>query len=172
MIDPENKVRRVSGVMMAGIICIAASAVFIGLTLFTRQPGAYILGMMSCPVGIVLCIIALASGWRQAFGDPSKSPIQRALDIYVVAKIVLDENADVVLDAGAYDPAELKYLVQIQMPGGRTREFDAPYQVFEQIGEGMRGDIVFQGRWLSQFVFKPKPKGGDPIDPFSRLQPP
>lgn len=164
MVDPEDKVKKVSGLMLAGVAALVSSVGLFIFSLFLPFVAPQVLAILLFPVGLILCAIALASGWRDAFGDPSKHPVQKALDIYVVAKIALDENGDNVLDMGAHDPAELQYLVQVRMPGGRVREFEAAYPVFCQVGEGMNGDILFQGRWLSQFTFKPK---HDPIDPYT-----
>lgn len=151
--------------MAIGVVAVLVSAFLVLITPVARHPVVFILGGLLCPIGIGLCIYALASGWKTAFGNPAKHPIERAAGVYIVAKIMLDDNKDQVYNMDAHEPTELEFFVQINI-NGKTREFVTPFEVFEQVGEGMNGDIVYQGRWLSQFIFKPRLSGDDQVDPF------
>jgi hypothetical protein len=138
------------------------------LAIFFRFAEGFILGLIMLPIGVILVVVGLASGWGEAFGDPSKKPVQQATDVYVIAKVVADKRANPVVDPGFHDPDDLRYLVQINVQGRGKVEFETAGAVFDGIGEGMHGDIVYQGRWLNQFTFKPKP--GDRTigeDPFA-----
>ncbi len=153
----DNKQLRVTRLMVAGVSC------FVGGILLTAAgvlffSGAWIVaGLLLIPIGVVLAVIALASGWGEAFGDPSKKPVQRANDVYVIAKVIADKRANPVIDPEFHDPSELRYLVQFNIPGKGKVELETSGEVFNGVGEGMNGDIVYQGRWLSQFTFKPRP---------------
>lgn len=138
------------------------------LGVFFASAAAFILGILAFPIGLILTIVGLASGWGEAFGDPTKKPVMRANGVYVIAKVVADKRANPVIDPEFHDPSELKYLVQIDVPAKGKIEFETAPEVFNLIGEGMNGDIVYQGRWLSQFTFRPK-QGDREIgeDPFA-----
>ena len=71
------------------------------------------------------------------------------------------------IDPEFHDPAELRYLVQFEIPGRGKVELEAAAEVFNQVGEGMNGNIIYQGRWLNQFTFTPRPGDhGIGEDPF------
>lgn len=169
----DKKQKSVSGLILAGICVMVGSVFLFALGIFFGAAAAWILGLLGFPVGLVLTIMGLASGWGEAFGDPSKKPVTRANNAYVIAKVVADKKANPVIDPEFHDPSELRYLVQMEVPARGKIEFETASEVFNLIGEGMSGDIVYQGRWLSQFTFRPK-AGDREIgeDPFAaRRQP-
>ena len=141
---------------MAGAGIAVGGILLAGLCTFGGIIIGIIMGIIMVPVGIVLVVIGMASGWSEAFGDPSKKPVRREMNVYVIAKVIADKKAEPVIDPEFFDPAELRHLVKIQFPNGHKTEFETSPSVFNDIGEGMNGDIVYQGRWLNQFTFRPK----------------
>jgi hypothetical protein len=163
----ESKQKQVSQILFAGIACVAVSVgLFIMSALLFIGIGK-MLAFILLPIGIVLVVVGLAAGWSEAMGDPSKKPVQRANQVYVIAKVIADKKANPVIDPGFHDPEDLRYLVQFQVPGKGKMELETAAPVFDGVGEGMYGDIVYQGRWLNQFTFRPKPGAQDVgEDPF------
>lgn len=149
-----------AGIGLAGLLLTAVSA------LIFMIPGI-IFGIVMMVIGVILFIIGMASGWGEAFGDPRKKPLRREMNVYVIAKYITDNKAEFIFDPEFHDPEELKHVVKLQFSGGQKVEFETSPQVFDDVGDGMSGDIVYQGKWLSQFTFRPK-EGHQDIgeDPF------
>lgn len=167
MKDGSGKQKAISKlVLVGGGICLLGFFM-LAVSFFLNIYFGVIFGMLLIPIGVVVVILGLATGWGEAFGDPSKKPIRREMNVYVIAKIIADSNAELVVDPEFYDPEELSHLVQIQFQGGRKVEFETAPEVYDEIGEGMSGDIIYQGKWLNQFTFRPK-QGASDIgeDPF------
>ena len=156
--DDTDKQRMVVWMVVGGVLCLPAG----GLLILFGGPVGDVVGLLLLPAGLVLIIIGIAimgiaGGWGSAFGDPRKKPIQQASGVYIIAKVIVDDQAQPVLEPSVYNPDELKYLIQIRFANGRTVEFETSPEVFDEVGEGMYGDIVHQGKWLSRFQFRPKP---------------
>jgi hypothetical protein len=162
-----NKQAWVSRLVFFGLALIAVSVFvfFVSAVLFIGL--GKVLALLIAPVGIVLVAVGLIAGWAEAFGDSSKRPVQRADGVYVIAKVVSDRRANPVVDPEFHDPADLRYHVQFEFQGNKKVELETAPEVFDQVGEGMNGNIVYQGRWLNQFTFVPR-SGDRPIgeDPF------
>jgi hypothetical protein len=165
--DQSRKQTKVTRLVFAGLALIVGSVAvfFVSAVLFIGL--GKVLAIVMFPIGLGLVGIGVMSGWSEALGDPSKKPVQQAANVYVIAKVVADKRANPVIDPEFHDPADLRYLVQIEMPNRSKVEFEAAAEVFNGIGEGMNGNIVYQGRWLNQFTFVPRP-GSTQIgeDPF------
>lgn len=117
-------------------------------------------------VGVILVGLGLLGGWSEAFGSSANKPVQRADGVYVIAKVVADKRANPVIDPEFHDPDDLRYLVQFDVLGRGKIELETAAEVFNQVGEGMNGNIVYQGRWLSQFTFVPRSDQRIGEDPF------
>lgn len=153
--------------VFAGVATFAVGLFLTIMSFLLLTPVGIIFGFLLIPAGILLVVIGLGAGWSEAFGDPRKKPIQRAYGIYVIAKLIVDKRSEPVMDPEALDPSELRYLVQIDLKDNKgKKEFETSGEVFNQVGEGMDGDIVYQGRWLSQFTFRPKTDHQIGEDPF------
>ena len=161
--DDTDKQKLVVKLIVGGVVCVPVGGIFV----FFGGVVGMIFGLLLMPAGLILVIVGLVTGWRSAFGDPRKRPIQEASGVYVIAKVVIDDQAQHVLEPSVYDPEELKFIVRIRLASGKQTEFETSIEVYDEIGEGMFGDIIHQGKWLSQFKFRPKP-GGHQIgeDPF------
>lgn len=162
MFDSDRQ-KLVMRLIVGGVLCFPAS---VFLFFFWGLPGR-IAGVLLIPAGIALVGIGLAMGWGTAFGDPRKKPVQNVSGVYVISKVIVDDRAQHVFEPSVYDPEDLKFLIQIRFANGKSTEFETSPEVYDEVGEGMNGDIVHQGKWLSQFNFRPK-EGHQEIgeDPF------
>ncbi len=135
-------------IVLSVFLFLFSAVLFIGL--------GKVAAIVMFPIGLVLVVAGLLMGWMEAFGDPAKKPVQRASGVYVIAKVVADKRAFPVIDPEFHDPDDLRYLVQFDIQGRGKVEMETAPEVFDQVGEGMNGDIVYQGRWLNQFTFLPR----------------
>lgn len=165
--DGSGKQKAVGTLVMVGGGLVIAGVMMAVISMMIWLPFGLVAGSILVPLGIVLIVAGLASGWGEAFGDPSKKPVRRETNVYIVAKIIADKKAEIVIDPEFYDAEELRHLVQIEFQNGRKVEFETAPQVYDDIGEGMNGDIVYQGKWLNQFTFRPR-AGAEDVgeDPF------
>jgi hypothetical protein len=172
----DRRQRTVAHLIIAGVVVLALSCVLLflgsfgGVMAIARRgdlswfllTGVSVLGGF---LGIGLIVGGLAQGWRGAFVNASKAPVQSANDVYVVAKMVMDKHHENVFDEDMHDPKDLRYLVQLQFPNGRRMEFRTAPEVFHSFGEGMRGTAQYQGDWLSRFQPVLRPADAEPHDP-------
>ena len=162
--DDSDKQKTVVWMIIGGVACLPTS---IFLFFFGGLLG-FVAGPLLLLAGLVLIGVGIATGWGSAFGDPRKRPVQQASGVYVIAKVIVDDQAQHVFEPSVYNPDELKFLIQIRFPNGKSVEFETSPDVYDEVGEGMMGDILHQGKWLSQFTFRPKPRQHDTgVDPFA-----
>lgn len=102
-------------------------------------------------LGIAFAGIGLLIGASQAFSNDRMAPVQKASAVYVVACIAANELGEHVFEPDMYDPEDIRYYVQVRMADGATREFETAREVVDTLGEGLWGNITYQGRWLSSF---------------------
>ena len=166
MDDKGGKQGIVSRLVFIGL-CIVGLAVFMFLfsTILRIGLGQGVSTVLFV-LGVIVAGIGLLSGWSEAFGDSSKKPVQRADGVYVIAKVIADKRANPVIDPEFHEPEELRYLVQFDVPGRGKIELECAAEVFNQVGEGMNGNILYQGRWLNQFAFVPRGDQRIGEDPF------
>jgi hypothetical protein len=69
----------------------------------------------------------------------------------VLAKYVTNGRGEPMpLDWDSPDPAT-KYFVRMELGSGHRVELQCVREVFDQCGEGMKGESIYQGRWLGMF---------------------
>lgn len=102
-------------------------------------------------VGLALAGGGIYYGFKTAGGDNASKPVETADHVYIMNILIINKRGDHVFDPEMYDPEELKHIVQIAMPGGRREEFETHPDVLATMGEGMRGRITYQGKWLNRF---------------------
>ncbi len=112
-------------------------------------------------IGAGLLVAAMVIGGKQAFANNADKPAETAENVYIMSVLILNENQDPIYDPDMYDEDDLRCYVQIEFSDGQKREFETNLAVLSTIGEGMRGNISYQGKWLSQFVMVPQ-SGGRP----------
>ena len=149
----------IAGVVMAvaGIILTVAFLILGGMAMVGsagRNLGMYrmaTLPMFITIFGIILVVIGLFSGAKEAWGDHRKQPVRQAGPCYVISCQPFVGETEMVFDVDMYDPSELRWFIKMRFPNGSTREFETAPEVVSTLGEGLWGNITYQGRWLSGF---------------------
>lgn len=121
-----------------------------------------VLGVMAAPflffgalfiilIGLAMAGIGVYYGLTQTFGDDRKRPVTIEEGVYVMNIIVTDRQGEHVFNPEMFDDHEIRFFIQIAFPDGRREEFETNRHVAESMGEGMRGKITYQGKWMNQF---------------------
>ncbi len=119
-------------------------------------------------VGVLMLVAGLLYGLVSSRSNDAKKPIKKVQGVQIIAMLINNEDDQPIYDVNMYDPHELRCYVQIVMPDGERREFKTDYNLLQNMGEGLTGDITFQGRWLCSFEKRmPAPHQVGP-DPFVR----
>ncbi len=159
------KEKRVQSLIIKGVgmivfgaiiaVVLVAAGIIGGLASSSFSTGALALVSLCTIVvlgGVGLTCYGIYAGYQvSGFGD-LKRPPQTLQDVYVIAALIYDERNELVFDPEVRDAEDLRYLVKVGTKAGETFEFDTHADVFGCVGEGMRGDIIFQGNWLNQFT--------------------
>lgn len=69
----------------------------------------------------------------------------------VMARYGVDDRNEIITADWAYDSEGFRPFVRIHCPTRGAMELECAMPVWEQCGEGMLGEAVIQGRWLSSF---------------------
>lgn len=110
--------------------------------------------------GVGMLVAALIIGSKEAFGNDNAKPVETQPDVYIMSTMIMTKQHDPVYDPDMFDDNDLRCYVQVEFPSGQKREFETHRVVLAAIGEGMRGTITYQGKWLSKFVMnRPEIKG-------------
>lgn len=109
------------------------------------------LGILAFLIGVGMVIAGLMMGAGHAFGNDRRMPVQKAGPVYIVAVVMTDKRHEHVFDMTMHDPEDLRYFVQVRFPDGTARELETAYEVMAGVGEGLYGNITYQGKWLSSF---------------------
>lgn len=128
-----------------------------GAAAAAKQGDASMLLVSGLPLGISILglFVAFAGlyvGWKTAFADDSKQERRDLQNVYVIAAFILDSQGAKVFDTDMHEAGDLRYYVQIRLQDQTVKEVETARQVFESMGEGMRGTATVQGRWMSAFV--------------------
>ena len=172
----DRRQRTVAHLIIAGVVVLGLSCVLLflgsfgGMVAIMRRgdlswfllTGVSVLGGF---LGLGLIVAGLAQGWKGAFVNAAKAPVQVEHEAYVVAKMVMDKNHQNVFEEDMHDPQDLRYYVQVLLKSGRRVELRTAPEVFHSFGEGMRGTAEFQGDWLSRFVVVRREAEAEPHDP-------
>jgi len=110
-----------------------------------------VLGLIMMVIGGILLVWAIVYGLMAAKAGKNKQ-IFRYPNCFVVSRFAVSPTGDNVYDFFDGPDEDLKYYVHLKMPDGKNEEYRCFYEVFMFCGEGMRGEAVAQGNWLSQFV--------------------
>ncbi len=150
-------VDKFSGLFIAGGVMFVAGCFLAGLSIVIG--GLLTLGIILFFAGLGTLVFAVLRGLHHTMGPDSGKPEIVLNDVYIMAMLRVDSKGDMIFDPEAFDPSELKYLVQIQHADGTKIEYRTSPEVFGSMGEGMRGKAIVQGRWLAQFTFVPPGAG-------------
>ena len=108
------------------------------------------LGILSLTGGLALFAFLMFSG--AAIGATEKRGIRKKdLQTRVLAKYACNARGETLpLEWDFFDPGT-KFFVRMELGDGNRVEFQCVKEVFDQCGEGMRGESHYQGRWLGMF---------------------
>jgi hypothetical protein len=142
--------------ILVGVFCLMLGLGG-GVMQMTRHQGASgastgmaILGVVGLLGGIGLLTFVMISG--ATLGVTEKRGV-RQMDPHtrVLARYATNAQGEMlILDYDFPDP-KTKLYVRMELGDGTTVEFQCVKEVFDQCGEGMRGESHFQGRWLGLF---------------------
>lgn len=143
-----------SGVFILGAVLLIAGCLLAALSLVVR--GFMTLAFIVFGLGLATLVFGVLKGLHETMGSEAGNPEMTYEDVYIIAMLRADAKGEMVFVPEHYAKEELQHLVQIEHPDGRKIEYRTSPEVFESMGEGMRGRAIVQGRWLCQFTFKPQ----------------
>ncbi len=105
--------------------------------------------MLICGMGLAVSGIAYGLMYErtQHEGHPVVEPHCR-----VMARYGVNELNEIVTSDWAHDDVPFRPFVRLHSPRRGAMEFECALPVWEQCGEGMDGEAIIQGRWLSSFT--------------------
>lgn len=133
--------------MLVGLLLVSFCAVLIFVLPHPLLRVLFVLGIL---VGIVMLLFAVFYGiaWEHStkVGNPRTEKNCR-----VMARYGVNSQNEVLAANWAADYDDFRPHVRLYSPQRGAMEFECALPVWEQCGEGMLGDAVIQGRWLSSF---------------------
>lgn len=159
---------RVGCLLFSGVATIVVGVIYTALTFaggvlrftYTRAEGGDASMLLQSWLGVVIIVVGLAlSGLGFALGFrgarqatvPKQAPM-RLTDVRVTTRFAEIPGIGMWFqDFDTLDDPKMRFLVQIELPTGDIREFQCAQAVCEQCGEGMVGEAVVQGGWMSSF---------------------
>jgi len=141
--------------MGAGTMQLMRSTAVGGASAVTAVLGA--IGLLG---GIALLTFTMISG--AAVGATEiKGPRQVDPNTRVIARYAVNRQGETLTLEDDFPDPKTKFYVRLQLGDGNRAEFQCVKEVYDQCGEGMRGESHFQGRWLGMF----RPYIGTPPTP-------
>lgn len=101
-------------------------------------------------VGVGLCLWALVGGLKFAYGRDDKAQVRVVRGAYIIAAFI-ESREGRVFDPEMFAPEDLTYYVHVHLGPGEKAELKTSRAVFDTIGEGLKGTVTFQGKWLGKF---------------------
>lgn len=112
-----------------------------------------ILGGTVAAIGILMGTGVIL--WGLFFGEKhsASQKLYKVPDVRVVARFAISEIGETLFSEGDidFDNPKTKPLVKLQYANGEVHEFACHPAVWRQAGEGMTGNAIIQGGWLSAF---------------------
>ncbi len=100
--------------------------------------------------GIALLTFLMISG--ATIGATEKRGIRKVdRNTRVLARYGVDSEGQTLTLEWDFPDPKTRFYVRMEMSNGSRVEFQCVREVFDQCGEGMRGESHFQGRWLGLF---------------------
>ena len=154
----EVSQKLVAWLMVVGIVLICGSAVMI---VAMPAPLFIVIFLLLMVLGIGLIVMAVVYGIAYEKGT-RRGPARVEPNCRVMARYGTNRDHEVVsADWATDDPEDFKPFVRMYSPTKGAMELECAMPVWEQCGEGLLGDAVIQGRWLTSFT----PKIGAPQSP-------
>lgn len=124
---------------------------------------AFYVGVLVGLLGLAAFIAGLVEGIRNGFSRPGRMPERRVDNVFIVGKTAISKDGYPIMDYDMIDATQDQLLVRIALSDGTRMEMKTSFPVFMNTPEGMVGNIVHQGTWLSQFT--PNPQAERPYVP-------
>ncbi|MBI1757115.1 MAG: hypothetical protein HYR64_08430 [Fimbriimonas ginsengisoli] len=146
--------KAIAALTIVGMVCIAVGGVATFLPLVPMLP-MFEIGLLLVIGGVVVGF--LVHGW----GKLGRETVVR--NCRIMARYCVNEVGDQ-MPAGLHAPDEgTRAMIRLWSPERGASEYECALPVWEQCGEGMLGDAIVQGKWLSAFqpvaVASPPPAG-------------
>lgn len=153
----ESRQKLIAGLMMGGIFAMCGSLVMIVLL---PHPLLILFFVLIFLCGLVLLCLAVFYGVVLERKSHGGAPRVEA-NCRVMARYGVNQNNDVMSSDWAADSDDFRPFVRLYSPTRGALEFECAMPVWDQCGEGLLGEAVVQGRWLSSFT----PYRGTPVTP-------
>lgn len=106
-------------------------------------------GFVLMLIGAVLLVIGIAIGLSFAF--KLRTHPHEVQNVKVMSRYALNDAGEMVFSNFEYEAGGGKMYVQLMMPNQENLEFQTSWGVFLACGEGMTGNAIVQGDWLTSF---------------------
>lgn len=155
MLDPQRQ-EFVGKLMLFGLIAMGFGATLLLVGFVGGSTPLILVGGLLDLLGFVSVAWSLTSGHAKLREDRTASK-KLATGIQVMARFGINQLGEMLFTIEDVDIPELRYYVRVLFPDGRQAEFETAFPVFCAAGEGMWGDIAYEGDWLSSFTPRPAP---------------
>jgi len=154
--NPQQRTERLfTGLILGGILLVVIGA--IGYVVTGASPASIIIGT----VGVLIAGLTVFAGVFKA-ANIFRGPERTEPNCRVMARYGVDALQNVVSHDWIGDGRDIRTYVRLYSPTKGAQEFECALPVWLQCGEGMLGQAVTTGHWLSAFY----PQTG-PISPRS-----
>jgi hypothetical protein len=155
MLDPQRQ-EFVGKLMLYGLISMGVGAVLLLVGFVGGQVPILLVGGALDVFGFIAVAWSLTSGHAKLREDRTAAK-KSAENVQVMARFGINHLGEMLFTIEDVDIPDLRYYVRILFPDGRQGEFETAFPLFCQCGEGMWGDITFEGDWLSSFTPRTAP---------------
>jgi hypothetical protein len=112
--------------------------------------GMALIGVICLFGGLGLFTFLMVSG--TTLGITEKRGLRKTdAQARVVARYATNSQGDTLALEWDFPDPKTQFYVRMQLGNGNKVEFQCVREVFDQCGEGMRGEAHYQGRWLGMF---------------------
>mgnify|MGYP003343852391 CR=1 FL=1 len=137
-----------SGSIVLGLVLMALGAIMTALTVVF--PVAHALSILIFVAGMGMVGVAVAGGLsshRRRF----QGRVIAEQNCRVVTRYAYDRSQELILDDWRLDEDDVTFCVKLWSVNRGVLEYECAREVWETCGEGLCGEAVTQGHWLSGF---------------------
>ena len=108
------------------------------------------LGAIGLLGGVAMLLFVVISGTTLGITEKRGA---RKVDPHtrVLARYASNSRGDTLTLESEYPDPKTQFFVRMELGNGNRVEFQCVREVFDQCGEGMKGESHYQGRWLGMF---------------------
>jgi uncharacterized damage-inducible protein DinB len=148
----EGKEKLISMMLIGGGAAFVFGLFLYFLTLVFTSILLFGLAGLMVVGGILSAGLALYIGFAHNRDASSGGPAEPQEEGRIQARFAINQLGEMIFDNYDYDAEEARYYVRVLYLDGRRDEYECARPVFDQCGEGMRGLLTLQGKWLSMFT--------------------